>query len=57
MFNRDRLYYVLRERGCLEPGSHIIEMLTLGRHLWCRATPEHLRPDLTKMYAEKGEPR
>ena len=62
MFNRAGLYYVLRQRGCLDPEEHIIEMLNLDRHLWCKATPEHLRPALrvedilADIRSRRGEP-
>jgi len=52
MFNRERLYYVLRERGCPQPDDHIKEMLAMNRHLYCTATPKALKPGLTRLLDE-----
>ena len=55
MFNRARLYYVLRQRGCPNPNEHINDMVTMKRHLYCKATPESLRPSVSR--ALEGEPQ
>ena len=52
MFNRARLYYVLRERGCPNVSDHINEMVAMNRHLYCKATPEKLRPSLASLIEE-----
>ncbi len=55
MFSQNRLYFVLRQRGCDDPVSHMADMVKMNRHLWCRATPEFLRPGTAQVLAKRGE--